>query len=246
MEPEPDDIVLVAVMNNPRDMDIARHDHWYRIPVKHAPPQGVGAPFLAFYQTRAFGPERWAVNYYAPVTRWEVVKRLELFPEEITHPRAGQDYYKVHLADLIRLPRPIVSLRLRRIAFIVTRWALLQRAEEINDLFHGNQLEERLWRTLKRAGIPAERRFEVREQRQTYLLDLAIFCNQGKLGVICQGEPSPAEPGRWVQECALVGRGWMVLRLSPEDVEHNLSGCVEVVQRAVRRLGGVAEVGHVQ
>jgi very-short-patch-repair endonuclease len=240
MQPQPDDIVLVAVMTSPRDMDIARQQGWYRIPVKHAPPAAVGAPYLAFYQTKAFGPERWSVNYYAPAAGWETVTRLELFPQEPTHPHAAQKYYKVSLQPLVALPQPVTSKKLRRLAFIVTRWALLERAGEINDLFHGNELEERLWRVLKRAGIPAERRFEVREQRQTYLLDLAVFCRQGKLGVLYQGESTPGEPGRWVQECALVGRGWAVLRFSVQEVESDLAGCARAVEKAVARLGGVS------
>jgi len=31
-----DDIVLVALMNSPHDLAIARAEHWYRIPAKHA------------------------------------------------------------------------------------------------------------------------------------------------------------------------------------------------------------------
>lgn len=240
MEPRPDDTVLVAVMTGPGDLETARLAHWYRIPVKHAPAEGVGAPYLAFYQTKAFGPERWSINYLAPVSRWETVTRLDLFPDEPGHPRARQSYYKVHLDELVRLPHPVVSRKLRRVAFIVTRWALLARAQEINDLFHGNQLEERLWHVLKQAGIPAERRFEVREQRQTYVLDLAVFCQRGKLGVWCQGESVAGQPGQWVQECALTGRGWAVLRFSLAEVEQDLAGCVQAVERAVQRLGGVA------
>ena len=53
--------VLVAVMNDRRDFEIARHEGWYRIPLKRAPSR-VGADYLAFYQTKAFGDEKWAIN----------------------------------------------------------------------------------------------------------------------------------------------------------------------------------------
>ncbi len=33
----PEDRVLVALMNNERDFDLARDEGWYRIPTKHAP-----------------------------------------------------------------------------------------------------------------------------------------------------------------------------------------------------------------
>jgi very-short-patch-repair endonuclease len=242
LDPQPEDVVLIAVMTQRRDLEIARDQGWYRIPARHAPAEGVGAPFLAFYQTKSFGPERWSINYLAPVSRWETVRRVDLFPQEPGHPQAQQSYYKVSLEPLVRLPHPVASRKLRRIAFIVTRWALLERATEINDLFHGNQLEERLWQVLKKAGIPAERHLTVREQRQSYVLDLAVFCRDGKLGVLCQGDTATSDdPGRWTQVCALAGRGWAVLRFSLAEVEQNLPGCLEAVERAVQRLGGAAD-----
>ena len=58
--------VLVAIMNQPRDFAIARDHHWYRIPVRSAkrlltnrwPPE-----WLAFYQTKIFTQEAYAINY---------------------------------------------------------------------------------------------------------------------------------------------------------------------------------------
>ena len=38
--------VLVAVMNNQRDFQIAQEQGWYRIPVKRAPPR-LGADYLS-------------------------------------------------------------------------------------------------------------------------------------------------------------------------------------------------------
>ena len=64
--------VLVAVMNNPRDLAIVRDQHWYRIPVDRVPRRGLHAPILAFYQTGAFGDEKWSVNYYAAALSWEL------------------------------------------------------------------------------------------------------------------------------------------------------------------------------
>ncbi len=34
---DPDSIVLIAILNNRRDFQIARDQHWYRIPVERAP-----------------------------------------------------------------------------------------------------------------------------------------------------------------------------------------------------------------
>jgi len=150
--------VLVAVINNLRDFAIARDEHWYRIPVKHAPVRAVNAPVLAFYQTKVFGPEAWAINYWAEAKKWERVKRIELLPQEASHPRAHDDYYKVHLGELRRLPHPIISKKWRRITFIITTWERLMRAREVKELLHGNIWEERLYRALRKAGIIAEGR----------------------------------------------------------------------------------------
>lgn len=134
VEADPGARVLVAIINNRRDLEIARVAGWYRIPLKHAPGP-FQADYLAFYQTKAFGRERWAVNYYARVRSCRIVKRRELFPDEPWHPRAEDDYYRVELGPLQRLERPIVSQRLRRVTFIATTLGKLLSALEINDLF---------------------------------------------------------------------------------------------------------------
>jgi hypothetical protein len=156
MQPNRYATVLVAIMNHPRDLAIARDQHWYRIPVAKVPERGVNAPILAFYQTKAFAEEKWSINYYAQAPTWEVVRRIDLLPEEPQHPRAHERYYKVHLDELCRLPHPIVSRKWRRIAFIVTHWERLQAAHEISELLHGTIWEEHLWKALRKMGRLAE------------------------------------------------------------------------------------------
>jgi hypothetical protein len=113
-----EDRVLVALLNNRRDFEIARDEGWYRIPLKHAPPSTTEAVVLAFYFTRAFGEEKWAIHWYAPVRGHELVRRRDLLPIEPDHPHADAPYYKLQLGPLIRLEQPIYSLRWRRITFI--------------------------------------------------------------------------------------------------------------------------------
>lgn len=144
---ESDARVLVVVMNNRRDFARARDAGWYRIPLARAP-RLVGAYYLAFYQTRAFGDEAWAIHYYAPVRRYRVVTRIQLLPDEPEHPRAHDRYYKIEIGPLQRLARPIPSHRLRRVTFIPTTLARLLQAEEINDLWLGDARQERLWEVL--------------------------------------------------------------------------------------------------
>jgi hypothetical protein len=135
----PDARVLVCLINRPRDLEIARWDHWYRIPVKHAPSDYL-ADYLAFYLTERFGDEKWAIHEYAEVRGHELVRRGDLFPDEPTHLRADELYYKLQLGPLERLPRPIPSLKWRRITFIQTTGDRLMHALEISELTsHSNR-----------------------------------------------------------------------------------------------------------
>jgi very-short-patch-repair endonuclease len=234
--------VLVAVMNDRRDFEIARHEGWYRIPLKRAP-RRVGADYLAFYQTKAFGHEKWAVNYYAPTRRYRPVTRAELLPEEADHPRATEPYYKVEIGPLQRLPRPIPSKRLRRITFIPTTLERLLKAEEINDLWDRGSREDRLWETFKQEGIEAERQYEVEEGAVHQRVDFAIFCQEGQVAVICEGELA-GESLRMVRECPvsdydLAALGWTVLRFDGQQLSENVSGCLAAVREAIWRCGGL-------
>jgi len=49
---EADDLVLVAILPKPRDLEIARVLGWYRIPLATAP-KTIRVDWIAFYQTAA-------------------------------------------------------------------------------------------------------------------------------------------------------------------------------------------------
>ena len=141
--------VLVAVVNNPRDLVIARQEHWYRIPVKRAPKR-VGGDYLAFYLTGAFPPDqRHRVTFYAPIYAYRLVRRIELLPQEFDHPRADDRYFKVEIGPLRQLARPILSRKLRRVTFIPTTLEKLLNAHEIVDLWDKGRLRDELWRELR-------------------------------------------------------------------------------------------------
>lgn len=136
---EPDARVLICLINDAHDLEIARWDHWYRIPVKHAPADYL-ADYLAFYLTAEFGDEKWAVHEYAKVRGHELVRRVDLFPAEPDHARANDLYYKMQLGPLERLPRPILSLRWRRVSFVQTTGDRFMHALEIGELTtHSNR-----------------------------------------------------------------------------------------------------------
>jgi very-short-patch-repair endonuclease len=234
--------VLVAVMNDPHDFEVARDKGWYRIPLKRAPDR-VAADYLAFYQTKAFGEEKWAINYYAPTRRYRLVTRAELLPEEAAHPRAAEPYYKVEIGPLQRLPHPVPSKRLRRITFISTTLERLLRAEEINELWDRGSREERLWEAFKREGIEAERQYEVEEGMVQHLVDFAIFCQEGQVAVVCEGEPARERVKvireRQVSDYSLAALGWTMLRLDWQQLSRDVPGCLAAVREAASRCGGL-------
>jgi hypothetical protein len=130
---QPDDRVLVAYVPHPRDFELMQSQGWYRLPHKHAP-KGLHAEFVAFYFGRTFGDQKWAIHYYAANRGHELVRRIDLLPNEPHHPRAQEAYVKLQLGPLVRLAEPIVSLRWRRILFLHTTGDRFRAAREIRDL----------------------------------------------------------------------------------------------------------------
>ena len=164
------DRVLVAIMNNRRDFEIARDEGWYRIPQKRAPAGTTEAAALAFYFTKPFGEQKWSIRWYGPVRGHELVWRRDLFPDQADHPRAEEPYYKLQLGPLVQLELPIYSLRWRRVTFIETSWDRFTAAEEVNDLYVSGA--DGLFVTLKDEGFWPEREFEIREGDAEYVVDL--------------------------------------------------------------------------
>ena len=191
--------VLVAIINNQFDFAIARDQYWYRIPVSSVdkwlknrwPPQ-----WLAFYQTKAFGPEAHAVNYYAEVLDIRQAYRWQLFSDDPPGKKRNRRYYQLFLRPLQRLSKPILSRRFRRIVFIPTTWHKFINAVEINDLYDESPLEDRLWVEFKRLQIAAERQEFIKVKANNYALDFAIYCATGKINVETDGDMWHANPER--------------------------------------------------
>ena len=71
-------LILVAVLPNIRDFEIARMLGWYRIPLRMAP-KIVDVDYIAFYQTGSFDdPHRWVIEHFAEVRGHELTTRAEL------------------------------------------------------------------------------------------------------------------------------------------------------------------------
>ena len=179
----PEDRVLVAYLPRPSDFAIIQTDGWYRIPQKHVP-KGLYAEYIAFYFGRHFGADKWAIHYYAPRLGHELTTRKTLLPHQPDHPRANDMYYKIQIAPLQKLERPIISLRWRRVTFIHTTWDRFTDAVEINDLFvEGGEYVDRLYAALKERGIQAERQYRVEESSVVYDVPLAVLCVNGRVDI---------------------------------------------------------------
>jgi hypothetical protein len=184
------DRVLVGVMNKPHDLQLARDEGWYRVPVARAPESTTDAAILAFYFTTAFSDEKWAIHWYAEVRGHELVRRRDLFPDEANHPRADDRYYKLQIGPLIRRDPPIPSLRWRRVTFIESTWDRFTAAEEINDLYVSGA--DGLYVTLKESGFFPEVDYFIREGDDEYRVDLAVPCREGVVSVVLGDGPAPA------------------------------------------------------
>ena len=92
--------------------------------------------YLAFYQPKHFKEEAFKIRWYGEVRDILVMKRKELFPEQKSHPRADEDYYRLELSALNERTQPIFCRRPRRVLFIATTLEKFQKAIEINDVFY--------------------------------------------------------------------------------------------------------------
>lgn len=149
-------LILVAILPNQRDFDIARLFGWYRIPLKSAP-KVISVDYLAFYQTRAFGKgERWQIAYVTEILGHELVRRRDLIRDEPDHPRAQEEYFKIQIGPLQRLETPVPAGDWKRITFFYTTGQQFGSAQTVNDLVIKAQDErEVLWHSLRERALKA-------------------------------------------------------------------------------------------
>lgn len=183
--PPPSSLILVGVMPQPRDLEIARVLGWYRIPMRFAP-KVINVDYLAFYQTAAFGEDlRWQIRFFAPVKGNELTTREELFRDQPDHPRAKEEYYKIQLGPIQKLAHPIVADKWKRITFLYTTGELFARARTGNDLVVRSEERQILWRSLReRAAISGQ--YQTQEI-SNFEVDPAFLAMLGDLSHLAEG-----------------------------------------------------------
>lgn len=157
----PSSLVLVCLLPTPRDLEIARLLGWYRIPLRTAP-KVVAVDYLAFYQPASFGERSGQVEFIAEVKGHELTTRAELLKDELHHPRANEEYYKIQIGALEKLKEPVKTDTWRRLTFLYSTGECLLNAKTLNDLVVEGEERNLLWKSLR----------ERAEQGQSYKTDL--------------------------------------------------------------------------
>lgn len=178
----PEDRVLVGVINRKRDLGYVRNEHWYRIPQKKMR-DGVHADYLAFFLSgKVFKEQSGGVHYYARIRGLELAYRRDLLPKETDHPRAGEVYYRVALDELQEKQPPILNPTKRVISFIYTTWDRFIHATQISDLYsEADYYVDRIYHALRSEGVASERLWEAEKGLTEFAPGLRILCEQGTL-----------------------------------------------------------------
>jgi very-short-patch-repair endonuclease len=86
-----------------------------------------------------------------------------------------------------------------------------------------------------------ERQFYTREGGTGYMLDMAVFCSDGRMDVECDGETwhvgKEAAARDRARDNALTQAGWRILRFSGAEIHGDVESCIRVVRRVLGRLG---------
>ncbi len=231
----PEDAVLVGVVSRKRDYEIARDQHWYRIPTKQAP-NGITARYIAlfFSSAKTFGEQASTISYYAEIAGYELARRRDLLPDESPHERDDEEYYKIQFRELIERTPPIVNKpKPYRFAFIYTTWDRFEQAQHIRDLYSQvDYFVDRVFHALKQGGINPLRSWESRKMSTKPEIEYPMGA---RLRVLCENGNVTASTN---QADKREGEDFVYLQpqdyLSDDDAQESAHQIMEHVQR----LGG--------
>lgn len=177
----PEDCVLVGVINRKRDLNFAQNEHWYRIP-KERLPRGFYADYVAFFLSgsAASQSQPGGIYWYAAVNGHELAYRRDLLPREAHHKNANSVYYRIALDEIVAKEPPVLNPTRRLISFIYTTWDRFVHAREIADLFSkADYYVDRIYYALHRSGIQAERLWDGEKRSTGLAAGLQIACEDG-------------------------------------------------------------------
>lgn len=240
--------VLVAIMNDKNDFEIAKTAGWYRIPFDKAPQivKENQIRYIAFYHTKVFAAEKNSICYYAKVSRISVVGRKALFPNEAPNPKSAKIYFKIAFESLFSLEKPIRSTIPRRLLFVPTSEAKFFNATDINDIFNESILEDILWKKFVEKKISAQRQVYYKtSEKNHYTLDFAIYCKNRNINVECDGDTYHNEKEQIQNDKNrnnfLESKGWSVLRFTTQNLTQELDKTVNLICETINKYGGVQD-----
>jgi hypothetical protein len=109
--------------------------------------------YLAFYQPGSFGEGAGRIEWTAPVRGHELTTRAELLRDEPDDPHAREEYFKIQLGPLERLPRPVVAEKWKRLTFLYTTGEYLLKAQTLNELVVQSDERQLLWQSLRERAV---------------------------------------------------------------------------------------------
>lgn len=237
--------VLIGVLKTKRDLSILLKNHWYRIPLFYSPK--IKARYIAFYQPASFGKSGSCIRYYAKIHNYKIVKRKELLPDEYDHPYQEEDYYKIIFSKICKLPKPILNKNRVRVSFGFTTLEKLLNAEglaeakDITQLFDIHPLERILEIELKKRNIKFFNEYNVYlATGKRYRLDFAIFCKKGCINIECDSSKWHSIKSQRIRDIQrdkeLKKSGWIVLRLTENEIINNIDKCIKKINRNIENL----------
>ena len=227
--------VLIAVVKNKRDLNFILKDHWYRIPLKHAPKKEFS--YLAFY-----GPDSGKlgkkISYYAKIKTIETKYRYNILPRELSHPRVNEKYLYIELNKIYKLPKPIRNISRRRVTFAFTTLPKLKKAKTILELYEIPPIEEMFEKALKKSGIKYKREFTTTIKGKKFRLDFAILGKSHKIAIECDNKKAHSlalqKVKDKIKDNLLKSSGWRVLRFTENEIVNNTDKCILQLQNYLR------------
>lgn len=239
---EQEKIVLVGVLKNKRDLDILFNEKWYRIPVKRCPKSHF--KYLAFYQPALFGKEGKCIKYYARVKNRQALKRFQLLPDEPDNKKANDDYFKIGVEKIKKLPCPIKNIIPRRVCFGFTTLAKLFKSKNILQLYSVADTEKIIKKALRSLGIRNKpQHYVIKNPKERYRLDFAVFCREGNIAIECDNLKAHSSKVQKQKDKAknrfLRQHGWKVERLKEAKIILDLNFCIKKIENTIAGLGGL-------
>ena len=245
--------ILIALIPNHKDWQIANEHNWYRIPVNNAPKiiRENRAKYIAFYFPAIFGEKKkWKVSHYAKINSITEIVRKDLFINEPLNTKSDNLYYKVSFEKIEVIPNPFVSRRGHRLIFIsTTEERFFSDTTDFNNLFQSSFLEKKLEKLINEMQVEYEREWrEYVNDKKFYYLDFAIWCKKGAVNIECDGDKFHMENNNVhldkTRNNELESYGWSVLRFTTKHITEEKNHIKKTIYQTIKELGGALKVSE--